>query len=307
MVKDRNKKLRTKYLYKNTRLNILLGILIFLIVSLIFYPSPFKNIIYTDVNIPTAYPTPTSIITTKAGCSKQIPKTNSLYLSTNSDNLNSKKIFYSNGDINNYYVNDDQFTSLCAGRVYTENEYSGWESGFFDKLTNPKMILMLSQPSDILSFQYFESEKIMYVSVIYYSNGFINDVYQIVDDGYQNKIIWSNVFNSDNHNRYGAGPAYVKNISTKNFLILSLSNCYACSPSREKVIVVINTQTHKEKILGFADNIRLYPNNNSLSYEKMIAYKIKCDNNYEYPPECDKNNEATHYKSDGITYTTELP
>jgi len=249
-----------------------------------------------DYDIPTTYPTDSS---------HKVPNPNTVYYGNYEG---SEVFFYTNKQESTYYEGGIPQVNLYYGAIVKINGNLNLSTHYdFRKLNNPKAIIE-NIPLYGLSSPIISSDKYVYVGISLKNDDpdkfipYRNQILQIDIDKKQSTPVWQQMV--DNNTYEGAGgEVIIDNTYNDRYLVLTIYDCTACEGSPVGKIVV-NIDTKKEVYKKQISDVKVDLLTNSFSYQKLSAFKEKCD-----PPEdygCD-NGYRTVMKPSGQVYTEALP
>ncbi|MFH0864437.1 MAG: hypothetical protein V1858_05130 [Candidatus Gottesmanbacteria bacterium] len=261
-------------------------------------------------------PSPTSVSVIPTQNTSNVPKENSLYLGTYEDK---EVIFYTNSHANQggsgtggVKVESGPYTGAMAA-VGTKS--LGYSNPYdFRKLQNPRMIATDFPNLIGLAVSAMRNgNDAIYVSLMLDLGvpepNYVNKIYKIDLQNVTNKEVWSNKLTKES-NKYTvdgfAGAADILQVEDK-YLVLSLGLCFNCSPySLKEGILIINTDTGKEKFLGMVGDVKI--SSGGFSYRKLSGFKEPCPTDTAYCLDADETGKfRTVYKPSGELITETLP
>jgi hypothetical protein len=173
----------------------------------------------------------------------------------------------------------------------------------------------IEAPSPILAG---ESEPIAYnfrvdpvTHLIYLSSFYINPAIQI---GYvKNPIIeidqssrtqrqvWLYETGQDKYPGYKGGGFLAQAMG--GFLVLDLYPCFACDSYAPRPVLIVNTTTGAEQLLGLVGDVQLKVSDQVVEYRRLEPTRQKCDPN----PICEADGYMTIYEPAGEVISAPLP
>lgn len=220
-------------------------------------------------------------------------------------------VFVTNSDLGKYHIDGVAKFSENIGSVTSIMGY-GESPVDYKSLQNPQKILSLSfDVLQINNIKFTDNKKYIYLSIMLvtmpskqYPDDVTNHIYRVDLNNFKSEELWSHDMSPDKYKNAG-GATYIREVSSdNNFFASDIAQCFACDGGKAGMIVV-NTQTKKEKYFEDIGNIKFDLDKKIFTYQKLAPFKEDCGP--ESGQGCDENNERTLLKPSGQTYSEALP
>lgn len=265
----------------------------------------YPNVAYVSPN-PTNYnysPTPTLELKSEPLSDTQsAPKTNTLYYGLFKGN---KSFFLSNGNDQKekWSIKDGYDTSPYHGHAIVFGQQYEAAINFKD-FQNGKVVQV---PMDINSAgaMAVNSGDYTYVHVGHFENTLDNFDYKSWIIKVDLNSLTSEIVKENETGHVGSPPNDLEAVWADKYLVFTTWPCGECDarePAGKTIYNIFDKQrTFKEKV----GNLKFDLSNNTFSYQKLSAFREKCDGNSGYM--CEEDGTYTVMKPSGQVYTEKLP
>ncbi len=253
---------------------------------------PASSIAATTSAMPTASATPTL-------AAPQIPALNTLYFGVVEGQ---DAIFVTDSKIQQN--SDDPY----SGSLTTADAYHRQPFSFVD-LENPRQLFSVpGQTVTIVNFVFDREKAALYVAVAAFDEAWpggsgIATVYEVLPEAPGFRAVWFNYI-SGNSNRYSGyeGAAYVAQVQG-DYVVISIMPCYGCEPYSPWLVLVYNTTSGAEKVLGEVGNVAIDIEQRIVTYQNLAPVQTPC----EPSPGCSNDGYRTDYEPAGPVLEEALP
>ena len=157
----------------------------------------------------------------------------------------------------------------------------------------------------ISNFKAEESTRLLYATLFQLSSPteyqHLERIVEINPDDLTNREVWTMEIGSNKYPGFPGG-AVIDQVAG-HFIVLRLFDCFGCEPGPLQPILVLNTDTGREKFLGEVGDVILDLRANTVLYRNLQAFREKCEPN----PACDNDGYETVYAPAGEVLTEQLP
>lgn len=252
--------------------------------------APASSIAATTTDTPTAPTTPVIAV--------QIPLINTLYLGVVEGQ---DAIFVTDSEV------QQNSGDPYSGKLTTADAYYRQPFSFVD-LENPRELFSVpGQTVTIVNFVFDREKAGLYVAVAAFDEAWpggsaIATVYEVLPEAPGFRALWFNYIRGDS-NRYSGyeGVAHVDQVQG-NYMVISLMPCYGCEPHLPWLVLVNNTTSGAEKVLGQVGNVAIDIERRIVTYQNLAPVQTPC----EPSPGCD-NGYRTDYAPAGQVLEEALP
>ena len=253
---------------------------------------PASSIAATTPAMPTASATPTL-------AASQIPALNTLYLG----------VFEGQDAI---FVTDSKIQQNSAdpysGMLTTADAHHRQPFSFVD-LENPRQLFSVpGQTVTLVNFVFDREKAGLYVAVAAFDEAWpggsaIATVYEVLPEAPGFRAVWFNYIRGAS-NKYSGyeGVAHVDQVQG-NSIVISLMPCYGCEPHLPWLVLVNNTTSGAEKVLGEVGNVAIDMERRIVTYQNLAPVQTPC----EPSPGCSNDGYRTDYEPAGPVLEEALP
>jgi hypothetical protein len=134
------------------------------------------------------------------------------------------------------------------------------------------------------SFSFDPERKRFYFSVVIEPevNGvrvLVAAIYQLIPDAPGYTRLWANSIGKMNNFYPGYyGSAKISQVKG-GYLVVQVVPCYGCSPGGPSLVLVLNSATRAERVLGTIGNVNLDLDQNRVTYQQLVEKKVPCGTN----------------------------
>lgn len=199
-----------------------------------------------------------------------MPMTNTLYLGTTADGEDA--VFLP-------YPNDPNLGTLTTADRHINSSVK------FVDIKDPQAFFIQQYKIEYLpSFSFDPEREHFYFSVVLMPevNGVqiaVAAIYQLTPDAPGYTRLWANSI--DKRNNFYPGYYGSASISQVNggYLVVQVVPCYGCSPGGPNLVLVLNSATRAERVLGTVGNVNLDLDQNRVTYQQLVEKKVPCGSN----------------------------
>jgi hypothetical protein len=131
-------------------------------------------------------------------------------------------------------------------------------------------------------------------------------IYQLRPDAPGYTRLWANSISKMNNFYPGYyGSAKISQVQG-GYLVVQVAPCYGCSPGGPSLVLVLNSATRAERVLGPVGNVNLDLDQNRVTYQEFVENKIPCDGG-ENCVAADDGSYTIDYVPDGEILSADLP
>jgi hypothetical protein len=175
----------------------------------------------------------------------------------------------------------------------------------FRELESPQQLFAVQGQILAMANYVFDAERQqIFVSLVLSDSGSMpeNRIYGVTLGVHDADVLWRNEIGPGS--RYGEyqGSANVDQ-AAGDYLVLSITPCYACEPFPPWHTIVFNTDSRTEKALGQVGEVSIDLDADTVSYRFLVPEKIPC----EPSPGCSDDGTRTVYEPAGEVMTEDLP
>ena len=133
-------------------------------------------------------------------------------------------------------------------------------------------------------------------------------IYQLIPDAPGYTRLWANSIDKRNNFYPGYyGSAKISQVMD-GYLVVQVAPCYGCSPGGPSLVLVLNSATRAERVLGTVGNVNLDLDQNRVTYQELVKNKIPCGP--DGGPGCFSDTDGDYmfdYVPDGDILSADLP
>jgi hypothetical protein len=199
-----------------------------------------------------------------------MPVTNALYLGTTADGQDAVYLPYQDDPNHGTLTTTD-------GRINSSVK--------FTDIKDPQAFFIQQDPIEYLpSFSFDPERKRFYFSVVIEPevNGvrvLVAAIYQLIPDAPGYTRLWANSIGKMNNFYPGYyGSAKISQVKG-GYLVVQVVPCYGCSPGGPSLVLVLNSATRAERVLGTIGNVNLDLDQNRVTYQQLVEKKVPCGTN----------------------------
>jgi hypothetical protein len=183
----------------------------------------------------------------------------------------------------------------------------------FTDLKDPQAFFIQQETIEYLrSFSFDPERERFYFAVVLMPE--VNDVqvrvaaiYQIIPDAPGYIRLWANSIDKRNDfypGYYGsAGILQVKG----EYLVVQIAPCFGCSPVVPNLVLVLNSVTRAERVLGTVGNVNLDLDQNRVTYQELVEKKVPCDGGENCFSDGNGGGYMINYVPGGDVLSADLP